>query len=353
MSELHLERFHILLVEDNAFVRNTLEDLLRYFKIEQIKTAKNGEEAIATLKEMKLSQHPGPDIILSDLIMSPINGQLLLRWVRTAKESPNRFVPFIMVSGAADREYVASVRDLGVTEFLAKPFSVNSVYEHIAHVIHRPRPFIATQEYFGPDRRRTAGARRVGGGDNRRRDNDEHVTTVYTSKKVTKAKNVSDVWCFRLPNTLKEKAGGGTGSEIPEIPADMLEQAEQSLERAVLDFTTWAQEYLKNLGGLCDEARDDEIKRISKFSEINNLAHELRGQGGTFGYPLISVFGKMLYESTREGCPITDNQVEIVRAHIDAMRAVIRDKVAGSGGDVGKELLKSLKQAIRRYEVID
>ena len=352
MTDLQLERFNILLVEDNAFVRNTLEDLLRYFKIEQITAVQNGEEAIAALKSMKSRQHPGPDIILSDMIMSPINGQLLLRWVRTAKESPNRFVPFIMVSGAADRDYVASVRDLGVSEFLAKPFSVNSVYEHIAHVIHRPRPFIATQEYFGPDRRRMAGSRPVGG-ENRRRNNDEHVTVVYSAEKVTKAKNISDVWCFRLPNTLKEKAGGGTGGKIPQIPADILEQAEQSLERAVLDFTTWAQEYLQNLGKLCKEARDDEVKRVSKFSEINNLAHELRGQGGTFGYPLISVFGKMLYEATQEGCPITDNQVEIVKAHIDAMRAVIRDKVAGNGGQVGKELLASLKQAIQRYEVIE
>lgn len=352
MTELQLERFNILLVEDNAFVRNTLEDLLRYFKIEQIKTARDGEEAIAILKEMSSSRHPGPDIILSDLIMSPINGQLLLRWVRTAKESPNRFVPFIMVSGAADREFVWSVRDLGVSEFLAKPFSAKSVYEHIAHVIHRPRPFIATQEYFGPDRRRMPGSRPVGG-ENRRRDNEEHVTIVYSADKITKAKNISDVWCFQLPNTLKEKAGGGTGGEVPQIPADILEQAEQSLERAVLDFSTWAQEYLQNLNTLCEEARQDEIKRISKFSEINHLAHELRGQGGTFGYPLISVFGKMLYESTREGCPVTDNQVEIVKAHIDAMRAVIRDKVSGNGGKIGKELLASLKKAIQRYEVVE
>lgn len=352
MSELHLERFSILLVEDNDFVRHTLEDLLRYFKIEQIKMARNGEEAISVLKQMKRSQHPGPDIIISDLIMSPINGQLLLRWVRTSKESPNRFVPFIMVSGAADREYVASVRDLGVSEFLAKPFSVNSVYEHIAHVIHRPRPFIATQEYFGPDRRRIAGSRPVGG-ENRRRDNEDHITTVYSAEKMTKAKNVSDVWCFRLPNTLKEKAGGGTGTEIPQIPADILEQAEQSLERAILDFTEWAEEYLKNLGTLCDDAQKNEVKRVSKFNEINHLAHELRGQGGTFGYPLISVLGKMLYETTREGCPLSDSQVEIVKAHIDAMRAVIRDKVAGDGGEIGKELLASLKQAISRYEVIE
>lgn len=353
MTELRLERISILLVEDNSFVRATLEDILRYFKVEQIETAANGEEAIGYLKMMKQSHRPGPDIILSDLVMAPIDGHLLLRWARTSKDSPNRFVPFVMVSGAADREHVASARDHGVSEFLAKPFSAQSVYAHLAQVIYRPRPFIATQEYFGPDRRRGAGGHPLGGED-KRRDNDDHVTTVYSAEKVSKAKNVSDVWCFRLPNSLKDKTGGaGAGNEIPELPAGVLEQAEESLERAVLDFTDWATEYLKNLSKLCDDAMQNESKRVLQFSEINGLAHELRGQGGTFGYPLISIFGKSLFDSTREGCPLTENQVEIVKAHIDAMRAVIREKISGDGGDVGKEIVESLQQAISRYEVVD
>lgn len=353
MTELRLERISILLVEDNAFVRGTFEDVLRYFKVEQITMSANGEEAIAHLKDMKRSHRPGPDIILSDLIMAPIDGHLLLRWVRTSKDSPNRFVPFVMVSGAADREHVAEARDLGVSEFLAKPFSAQSVYTHLAQVIYRPRPFIATQEYFGPDRRRGAAGRPPGGDDNRR-ENDDHVTTVYSAEKVSKAKNVSDVWCFRLPNSLKDKAGGaGAGNEIPQLPAGVLEQAEESLERAVLDFTEWATEYLQNLSALCDDAMKNESKRVLQFAEINGLAHELRGQGGTFGYPLISVFGKSLYDSTQEGCPLTDNQVEIIKSHIDAMRAVIREKIAGDGGEVGKEIVESLQQAIRRYEVTD
>lgn len=352
MSDYNLSRFTILLVEDNSFVRNTLNDLLRHFQIERISVASNGEEAISYLKDMKRVNNPGPDLIISDLVMSPINGLLLLRWARTAKESPNRFVPFIMLSGAADREYVASSRDLGVTEFLAKPFSVTSVFSHLSQVIERPRPFITTKEFFGPDRRRgkNAGPPNV---EERRRPDDSHVTYVYSAEKTVKATKASDVWCFKLPNHLKDKAGGGKGGKPPSLPADILEQAEAGLERAALDFTEWATEYLSNLAKLCDEAMEFPEKRGHQFAKVNELAHELRGQGGTFGYPLISIFGKMLYQSTMEGCPETDNQVEIVRAHIDAMRAVIREKVAGDGGEVGKSLLGSLKQAIARYQVVE
>ena len=92
--------------------------------------------------------------------------------------------------------------------------------------------------------------------------------------------------------------------------------------------------------------------RTSEFEEINLLGHELRGQGGTFGYPLITIFGKMLFDVTGEGCAQDDNAVEIVKAHIDAMRAVIREKISGDGGQVGRALLKSLEAVIEKQSTV-
>ena len=60
------------------------------------------------------------------------------------------------------------------------------------------------------------------------------------------------------------------------------------------------------------------------------------------------MFAKMLYHTTVPGCREDDAAVEIVKAHIDAMRAVIREKVAGDGGEVGRALLESLKDAVER-----
>ena len=182
----------------------------------------------------------------------------------------------------------------------------------------------------------------------RRKLKSDDITIVYSADKVVKPKDGSDVWYFRLSNNLKEKVGGMGSSEPGEIPIALLEEAEEELERAALDFTEWAAEYLAILSTLCDKALEKEGTRSTEFEKINLLAHELRGQGGTFGYPLITVFGKMLYKVTGEGCVQDDNAVEIVKAHIDAMRAVIREKVAGDGGQVGRELLKTLEVAIER-----
>ena len=138
--------------------------------------------------------------------------------------------------------------------------------------------------------------------------------------------------------------------ERGEMPTAVIEQAEQKLERAALDFTKWAQDYLGRLSDLCTQALLEPGRRTQQFVEINQVALELRGQGGTFGYPLISTFGKMLFDSSREGCCEDDAQVEIVKAHVDAMRAVLREKISGDGGEVGKALIAALREGIEKQE---
>ncbi|MDA1089482.1 MAG: response regulator [Proteobacteria bacterium] len=352
MGSYDFSRLSVFLIEDNGYIRQTLEDLLHHFRFGRIATAKNGEDAIDYMKTLGAGGSIiAPDIIISDLVMAPINGLLFLRWTRTAKDSTNRMAPFLMLSGAADAAYVNSARDLGCTEFLAKPFSAGSVYKHLVKVIEQPRQFVTTTKYFGPDRRRM---KKDPPNPERRLKEDGDVTIVYSAEKVVKPKAPTDVWYFRLPNNLKEKAGGAGFKGAAEIPLDLLEQAEEQLERAALDFTTWAQGYLAKLAEHCAKALEAETEggRGQYFQQINLLALELRGQGGTFGYPLISTFGKMLYDATGEGCREDDNAVGIVKAHIDAMRAVLREKVAGDGGQIGRTLLASLKKAIASQETM-
>jgi len=346
------ERLSILLVEDNQYIRHTVEDLLRYFEFGKIVSAQNGQEAIEILSTSAISGAPGLgfDIVLSDLIMSPINGLLLTRWVRNAKNSPNRFMPVILLSGAADDEYVSAARDLGATEFLAKPFSAESVYKRVLEVVDYPRQIIATHTYFGPDRRRRSGT--YDKASERRKNTDKDMTIVYSEKKTVKPKEESDVWCFRLPNYLKDKVGGMGSAKGGEMPMAILEKAEEKLERKKLDFADWALKYLSELSNLCADALMKPGRRSAHFEKIHLLAHELRGQGGTFGYPLITHVAKMLYEITHEHCREDDNAVEIVKAHIDTMRVVIRDRVSGDGGAIGKELIAGIQQAIDKNSTI-
>ena len=59
-----------------------------------------------------------------------------------------------MLTGHADVQRVVDARDAGVNEFMAKPVSAQALYTRMASMVERPRPFVKTETYFGPDRRR-------------------------------------------------------------------------------------------------------------------------------------------------------------------------------------------------------
>jgi len=182
MAEYNLERVSVLVVEDNSYIRSLLHTALKALGVGSVKTAKEGGEAIEFIKLVSTNPMKAGvmsiDLIFSNWQMSPVDGSMFLRWVRRHKESTDRFIPFIMLTGYADHDKVSEARDLGVTEMLAKPFSVESVSQRLLQVIDRPRQFIHNSSYFGPDRRRQALPYQ---GDDRRKlkEGDEGVEVVY------------------------------------------------------------------------------------------------------------------------------------------------------------------------------
>jgi len=148
MSDLRFDRIHLLIVEDNLFMRNLYSAILRAMEFEQIQMAADGSEAFELMRDFP------PDIIITDAAMQPLDGFDFVHLVRTAADSPNPLVPIIMVTGYHNRASVERARDVGVNEYLAKPVTPAGLYSRITQVIAKPRPFIRTPSYFGPNRRR-------------------------------------------------------------------------------------------------------------------------------------------------------------------------------------------------------
>nr|WP_281500837.1 Hpt domain-containing protein [Kordiimonas marina] len=128
-----------------------------------------------------------------------------------------------------------------------------------------------------------------------------------------------------------------------------MEAAEEALHKMAEDYPDWVSGLIVKLQEQHGRCVDTPEKRRDCFEEINRIAHDMKGQGGTFGYPLITTVSDSLYGFTQSREEISDNQVELVKAHLDAMRAVIRGRVSGSGGDIGQKLIEGLNQAILKY----
>jgi DNA-binding response OmpR family regulator len=91
-------------------------------------------------------------------MMKPMDGISFTRKIRNDPRSPNSYVPVILMTGFSEKRRVLQARDAGVTEFLVKPFNARDLYKRIAQVIERPRQFVRSDDFFGPDRRRTTEA---------------------------------------------------------------------------------------------------------------------------------------------------------------------------------------------------
>ena len=155
---------------------------------------------------------------------------------------------------------------------------------------------------------------------------------------------------FRLRNRLKEKASGGSGGGGGKVSEELMELAAAEFAKMSEDYPDWVAGYIDSLyeahRGAAQVAPD---LRAKPFRKINSIAHEMKGQGGTFGYPLITIFGKSLYDFTEGSAKRNDNHMEIVKAHIDAMKAVIAGRIEGDGGAVGVELQEALRTAIDKH----
>jgi DNA-binding response OmpR family regulator len=148
MQSYSLERLNFLIVDDNKHMRALVKTILHALGSKNVQEAADGADAFKELR------HFPADIIICDWNMSPLDGLDFVRLVRTGKDSPNPFVPIIMLTGHTEMHRVVEARDTGVHEFLAKPISAKSLYSRVKAIIDRPRPFVRTKTYFGPDRRR-------------------------------------------------------------------------------------------------------------------------------------------------------------------------------------------------------
>lgn len=148
MAGLDLSSVEVLVAEDNQFCRQLIRTTLRALNVGDVREAGDGPEALQEVR------HRLPDLVFLDWDLPHLNGIEFTRMLRTAADSPNPFLPVIMVSAHATRYHVLAARDAGVNEYLVKPFSAAGLFSRMRAVIERPRRYVRTKGYFGPDRRR-------------------------------------------------------------------------------------------------------------------------------------------------------------------------------------------------------
>ncbi len=148
----------VLIVEDAQEMFEITRSVLQTFGISRIISAHDLRGGFRKFCNYN------PDLVIIDWLDNTAgenpggisDGLRLMQAIRHDPKSPNKFTPAIMMTGYSIRRNVDLARDYGATEFLAKPFTAESLYKKIEHIIEHPRRFVKTPNFFGPDRRRKA-----------------------------------------------------------------------------------------------------------------------------------------------------------------------------------------------------
>ncbi|OYX31835.1 MAG: hypothetical protein B7Y99_09630 [Caulobacterales bacterium 32-69-10] len=125
-----------------------VKTILKNFGVVHVYEAKDVAEAFSLVRQYAI------DLVFLDYNLGFMDGVEFVKLMRTATDSPNPYLPIIMLTAYTEHHRVVAARDAGVTEFCAKPVTAIEIYRKIVEVIERPRSFVRTNSYFGPDRRR-------------------------------------------------------------------------------------------------------------------------------------------------------------------------------------------------------
>ena len=139
------------------------------------------------------------------------------------------------------------------------------------------------------------------------------------------------------PNTLKGKIKeGGPGA----VDLETLEKAEQVIAGMTDSYLEWVQDDLIKIERAFGELKKASGNRKEQADAIFQVSHDIKGQGGSFGYDLMTVIGNELCRQDAFG----DAEVEAIKVHIDAMKLVIQQKMKGDGGAAGQALVDGIRK---------
>jgi len=145
------------------------------------------------------------------------------------------------------------------------------------------------------------------------------------------------------PNALRLKVGGG---RLGAIDPAAIAKAEAALKSLASNFTQWLSDEITKL----DAARAQVRASGPSAENMENLylrAHDLKGLGTTYGYQLITRIAASLCKMIDDKEKRSSAPMELVDAHIDAIKAAVRDDIKSDEHPTGRVLVEELERRVK------
>jgi CheY-like chemotaxis protein len=352
-------RLGILCVDDSGFLRSLVMDCLKALRVGHVHLAEDGQKAADMLRrraeDPELALANPIDIIISNWQMKAGDGLTLLKWVRTSEKTPDRFAPFLMFTAFTDIEHVQQARDSGVDDIIAKPFSVKTLHDKILMLTMREIVYIETANYFGPDRRRQK--IEFSGADRRFLKANDPRIQIIKSDKTDIHRPGAVVRIYQLKNPLQDRTGILQKSTDAEKTAERqsIENAQSILQSFADDYPRHAEDQVLELLSLRRKLDISELKNtlsteqtLQLMDGIKAITHDLVGQGGTFGFPLVTRAAKSLNMLASRITELDERKSELVQTHIKLLQLILQKHHSGEDHPQVQDAIIGLEIAVQK-----
>lgn len=138
--------------------------------------------------------------------------------------------------------------------------------------------------------------------------------------------------------------------------ARRLARAEAAVADLAKSYVGWAMADVDKCTEYLATARAAELHTTLPAGAVDNrmiatqalyaVAHNIKGQGSSFGFPLMTRLGESLCQLTRGKRPFPETDLNLVGSHLDAMRLVLTQEIRGDGGALGDKLVQRLETLV-------
>jgi hypothetical protein len=146
---------------------------------------------------------------------------------------------------------------------------------------------------------------------------------------------------IQVPNTLRLKVGGRFGAIDPSAIA----KAEAALKSLSGNFAQWLQDEVVKLEAARQRVKAEGVT-VETMEFLYLRAHDLKGLGTTYEFPLITRIAASL-------CKLIDDKdkrmvapISLIDAHIDAINAAVRENIKTDDHPVGAVLIQELEHKV-------
>ena len=152
------------------------------------------------------------------------------------------------------------------------------------------------------------------------------------------------VQVIRPPNMLRMKVGGGFGG----IDANAIAKAEAALAAMSAQFGQWLQDEIVKLDAAQAAIRAEGFTPATAEG-LYFRAHDLKGLGATYQYPLVTRMAGSLCKLLDDPAKRLNAPMKLIDAHIDAIRAVVRDLIQTDDHPTGRVLSETLEAKVAAH----